>query len=88
MVVVVDVPFFNSLGPMETVADISNCDIVWCVVDYGETEEGTAAPLRVCEPVQQGKRLYTTLESAITGLTAGRPVSKPTFEARISRKLG
>ena len=48
MAVVVDVPFFNSLGPMEDAGHISNSDIVWCVVDYGETEEGNrCAALRL-----------------------------------------
>lgn len=81
MAVVVDAPFFNSLGPMEDAGHISNSDIVWCVVDYGETEEGTIAPLRVCGTV------HTTLESAIVGLTAGQPVTKPLFEERIRAKL-
>ncbi len=81
MVVVVDAPFFNSLGPMEEAGHISNSDIVWCVVDYQETEEDVLAPLYVRGMVS------TTLESAIVGLTAGRPVTKPTFEERIIQKL-
>lgn len=81
MVVVVDAPFFNSLGPMEEVGDISNADIVWCVVDYHEDSGSTEAQLYVRGMVN------TTLESAIVGLTAGRPVTKPTFEARIAEKL-
>jgi Restriction endonuclease NotI len=82
MIVIVDAPFFNSLGPMEEVGDISNADIVWCVVDYQEQPAGAEAKLYVRGMVN------TTLESAIAGLTAGRPVTKSMFEARIAEKLG
>ena len=66
---------------MEEVGDISNADIVWCVVDYREQTAGAEAELYVRGMVN------TTLESAIVGLTAGRPVTKSTFEARIAEKL-
>jgi len=36
MVVVVDLPFFRSMGEMRTAPHVSNADIVWCVVDFVE----------------------------------------------------
>lgn len=80
MVVVVDRNFFEAMGEMDRVADISNCDIVWFVVKYRET--GTQA---VLEP---DLMRFTTLERAVEGLTGGSPVALPEFEARIRKKLG
>ncbi len=79
MAVVIDKGFFDSLGTMREVPDISNCDIVWFIVDYRE-HDGKI------ELVQHGIR-RTTLESAVEGLTAGVPVSLPTFEDRLRSKL-
>jgi hypothetical protein len=79
MAVVVDEMFFGSLGAMDEVADISNCDIVWFVV--GITEDGSTTRL-----VPKFRRL-TTLERAVEGLTGGRPVSKARFEESIARRL-
>jgi hypothetical protein len=81
MAVIVDAAFFNSLGPMEHVDHVSNADIVWCIVTYDENQTGLTAPLRVSALVN------TTLESAIVGLTAGKPVTKPEFEQRIEQKI-
>ena len=79
MVVVVDEAFFSALGKMDSVKDISNCDIAWFVVTYDETGgNGVLRPHSV--------RL-TTLERAVEGLTAGHPVSLDTFEARIREKI-
>ncbi len=81
MVVVIDRPFFDAMDQMPTVDHISNCDIVWMVVDYNEEEPGKA-------------RLYvsnvalTTLEDAIKGLTAGEPTTLPEFEAKLTQKAG
>ena len=76
MAVVVDEDFFDSFGRMEEVDNVSNCDIAWFVVGYGENN-------RLCE-----RRLcLTTLERSVEGLTAGRPVTLETFEARIREKL-
>jgi hypothetical protein len=80
MCVLVDRGFFRALSPMEMVPDISNCDIAWFVVRYDE--EGDRAVL-VPDFVR-----YTTLEHAVEGLTAGRPVNLLTFEGRIRAKLG
>jgi hypothetical protein len=80
MAVVVDQSFFNALGTMDDVPHISNCDIAWFVVKYDES--GGEAKL-IPDAVR-----FTTLERAVEGLTAGRPVSLDTFERRILRKLG
>jgi len=79
MAVVVDRPFFNSLGKMEAVKDVSSCDIAWFVVGY-EQKNGRA----VLKP--DFVRL-TTLERAVEGLTGGNPVALSEFEARIREKL-
>lgn len=82
MAVVVDVPFFRSMGEMRTVTDVSNADIVWFLVDFPRPQHGAHRELVVVE------ELYTTLESAIEGLTGGVPVSLDHFEARIEDKIG
>ncbi len=79
MCVLVDRMFFDALGRMETVPDVSNCDIAWFVVRYDEDEEG--AHLRP-DSVH-----LTTLERSVEGLTAGMPVSLTEFEERIKAKL-
>ena len=80
MAVVVDAPFFHSLGKMERVTDISNADIVWFLVDLVENPNGGLFMLEVVE------EFYTTLESATLGLTGGIPVSQGVFEGRIMAK--
>jgi hypothetical protein len=79
MAVVIDNNFYRSLGQMDRVQHISNCDIVWFVVDY-DTSNGKI------ELITSHKE-YTTLERAVEGLTAGRPVELPTFETSIERKI-
>ena len=79
MAVVVDESFFAALGTMDSVSHMSNADIAWFVVKYDESEG--EARLSRCDLVR------TTLERAVEGLTAGRPVSLPVFEARIRAKL-
>ncbi len=79
MTVVVDKPFFEAMGPMHAVRDISNCDIAWFVVDYVENEEVSV--------IRQSRMVLTTLERAVEGLTAGRPVSRERFEERIRQAL-
>ncbi len=78
MVVVVDSPFLNAMAAMPSVDHISNCDIVWCIVDY--EEKATTAELFV-QMVQ-----YTTLEDSVIGLTAGTPTTLPDFEDRLLKK--
>jgi hypothetical protein len=80
MAVVVDRDFYSALAPMDSVSDISNCDIAWFIVDFAERSDGRAQLTR-------GDVHLTTLERAVEGLTAGIPVSKDEFERRILAKL-
>lgn len=80
MAVVVDESFFDALGHMDSVKDVSNADIAWFVVRFAESAKGAK--------LEQAFVHLTTLERAVEGLTAGRPVSLETFEARIRAKLG
>jgi len=79
MAVVVDQPFFDAMGEMETVESVSNGDIIWFVVGY-ELQQGRAK-------LAKRQVVVTTLESSVEGLTGGRPVSRDEFEAEILRKL-
>jgi len=79
MAVVVDEAFFYEMAEMETVDHISNCDIVWMVVGYERDDEG----FRLC----QRSVHFTTLEDAVIGLTAGKPVAREHFEQQIAKKL-
>jgi len=81
MAVVVDVPFYRSMGEMRTVDEVSNADIVWFLVDFPRPQHGAIRELVVVE------EFYTTLESAIEGLTGGVPVSLGEFENRIEIKV-
>ncbi len=79
MGVVVDESFFAALGSMTPQSHMSSADIAWFVVKYDESGgEARLAPSRL---------VWTTLEHAVEGLTAGRPVSLAVFEARIKAKL-
>jgi len=79
MAVVVDQKFFNAMGPIATVKDVSNCDIAWFIVAFHESDKFFS--------LSPGSVKYTTLEHAVEGLTAGRPVSLSQFEQRIKEKL-
>lgn len=81
MAVVVDRPFFDSLGEMDAVAHVSNSDIVWFIVRFDEDLPGGVAKLFVDEV------RYTTLERAVEGLTAGAPTSLNAFEEKLRDKL-
>jgi len=81
MAVVVDRPFFDSLGEMDHVTHVSNSDIVWFIVRFDEDFPGGVAKL-----VVDGVR-YTTLERAVEGLTAGAPTSLNAFEEKLRDKL-
>jgi len=82
MAVVVDRAFFDSIGEMDSVADISNADIAWFIVRFEEVAGQKRARI-VRDEVR-----YTTLERSVEGLTGGRPVPKPVFEQRIVDKIG
>ncbi len=79
MAVVVDRSFFQAMGEMRTVPDISSRDVAWFVVGF---EEMARAYRLVPDAVR-----YTTLEDSVLGLTAGVPVSLELFEKRILAKL-
>ncbi len=74
MAVLVDKPFFDALGALTHVPHVSNCDIVWFVVEY---DEETSA-IKKMEPV------FTTLESSVEALTAGVPLSREDFEGQLA----
>lgn len=77
MAVVIDKPFADSLGKFVEVPHVSNCDIIWIVVDFN-TETGSMFIER---------KILTTLESSVEALTAGIPLSLEQFEAEMSRFL-
>ncbi|MBN1942713.1 MAG: hypothetical protein JW849_05395 [Phycisphaerae bacterium] len=79
MAVVVDAGFYRNLGQMNTVDEISNCDIAWFIARYDES--GETAVLTLGEPEKQ------TLERAVEGLTGGLPVTLEDFESKIREKL-
>lgn len=81
MAVVVDRAFFDSIGEMDDVADISNADIAWFIVKFEETS-GNSRTRIVRDEVR-----YTTLERSVEGLTGGKPVPLHVFETRISQKF-
>lgn len=76
MAVVIDDSFFQSMAPMQHVPHISNADILWLVVDYDENQK-----------IYVKRKVYTTLESSVEGLTAGIPVSLDDFEEKIHKSL-
>lgn len=80
MAVVVDEAFWDALGPMDEVRDVSNCDIAWFVVGYEEHADRVALIQRIVH--------LTTLERSVEGLTGGVPVSLENFERTIRAKLG
>jgi len=81
MAVVVDRAFFDSIGEMDKVSDISNADIAWFIVRLEEVEGGKRTRI-VHDEVR-----YTTLERSVEGLTGGKPVPLPVFETRITEKI-
>ena len=81
MAVVVDRAFFDAIGKMEEVDDLSNGDIAWFTVDF-EEDESTGAFRLVRDRMH-----VTTLERATEGLTGGSPVTLTEFESRLRSKL-
>jgi len=79
MAVIVDRSFFDALGKMEAVKDVSSCDIAWFVVRYEESGQGFS--------LKPDFVRFTTLERAVEGLTGGYPVTLEQFETRIREKL-
>ena len=81
MAVVVDKHFFESLGHMEEVGDLSSGDITWFTVDF--EEDLTTGRFRLLRDSVH----VTTLERATEGLTGGSPVTLTEFEEGIRSKL-
>jgi hypothetical protein len=81
MAILVDYAFFLSMGEMKQVDTISNCDVVWVLVDFVPSPDGGIYTTKVV------KQFATTLESAIEGLTGGQAVSLEEFEERINGKI-
>ena len=81
MAVVVDKHFFEALGHMEEVGDLSNGDIAWFTVDFEEDQASRRFRL-----VRDSVR-FTTLERATEGLTGGSPVTLTEFEESLRSKL-
>ncbi|MCY4584028.1 MAG: NotI family restriction endonuclease [Chloroflexi bacterium] len=82
MAVVVDKHFYDSLGRMEEVGDLSSGDIAWFTVDFVEEDH----PGRRFKLVRD-KVHVTTLERATEGLAEGPPVTLTEFEEGIRSKL-
>lgn len=77
MAVVVDRSFYDSMGSMTTVDDVSNSDVAWFVVDF-VYDAGTRR-----FALTAGHVFFMTLEEAVKGLTGGKPVKMSEFETRI-----
>jgi hypothetical protein len=73
MAVVVDKPFYASLGQFTRIKHLSNADIAWFVVNYDQ-ETGKMNPVDT---------IFTTLESSVDALTAGVPRSRDAFEQKL-----
>ncbi len=80
MAVIVDVPWFrtNVVG-VDTVSNISNCDIAWFLIDFDESTNPATL-------IVTGAQLHT-LENAVDGLTGGFPVTLEEFESKIRDKM-
>jgi hypothetical protein len=79
MAVVVDLPFWESLGNITEVDHVSNCDIAWFVMKY--QHDG----MRFC--MEPASLHLTTLDRAVEGLTGGKPTSLSDFERNLHVKL-
>jgi len=79
--VVIDHSFWDSLGNMDEVDSLSNCDIAWFVVSYREMDNSSNFHL-----VPDSFHL-TTLDRAVEGLTGGIPTSLSAFEQTLRQKL-
>jgi hypothetical protein len=80
MAVVIDQAFWGSLGEMREVKEMSNCEIVWFVVSFAPSQNGSFE-------LKRGETHLTTLGDAIEGLTGGTPMSLNRFENQIHARL-
>jgi hypothetical protein len=79
MAVVIDCAFWNSLGVMREVKELSNSEIVWLVVKYESANERYI--------LSRDQVHFTTLNGAVEGLTGGTPMSLERFESQIRARL-
>lgn len=77
--VVVDRPFFDSLGSMARAIDIDDAEIIWFVVRYTPRDDRYELTKDAVVPV--------TLDAARKGLQNAEPVSKQDFESALREKL-
>lgn len=77
MAVVIDKPFADSLGKFVEVPHVSNCDIIWIVVDF----DSSTGQMSI------SRKIFTTLESSVEALTAGVPLSLDEFEGEMYKFL-
>jgi hypothetical protein len=80
MAVVVDHAFWESLGTMREVREVSNSEIAWFVVSYATPDKGRFS-------LQRHSVHFTTLDHAVEGLTGGTPVSLEKFESEIRVRM-
>jgi hypothetical protein len=80
MAVVIDKTFWESLSEMRETKDLSNSEIVWFVVSFGEARDGRF----ILGPHEIH---YTTLNNAVEGLTGGTPMSLERFERELRDRL-
>lgn len=79
LVVVTDRAWYqNNVGDAQTVSDISNCDVVWLIVDY--VEERDAIRLHI------DQTRFLKLNDTVIALTGGRPTTQAEFEAKIRQR--
>lgn len=80
MAVAVDAAWFRAnVINVDTVSDLSNADIAWCLVDYDETTDPHTVKIE--------RTAFHTLERAVEGLTGGFPVTLREFEAKMAEKI-
>ncbi|MCX6928575.1 MAG: NotI family restriction endonuclease, partial [Verrucomicrobia bacterium] len=80
MAVVIDRAFWESLGEMREVRELSNCEIVWFVASFAPPKEGRFS-------LKRHETHFTTLVNAVEGLTGGTPMSLERFENQIRDRL-
>jgi hypothetical protein len=86
MAVVVDKPFWDSLGTISEVPHISNSDIVWFVVRYVPRKQGSFEDPPYFQ-IELDNTYKCTLDRAVEGLTGGTPVSLNSFEDELKARL-
>ena len=80
MAVIIDKSFWQSLGEMREVRDLSNAEIAWFVVSFADSRHGRFS-------LQRHELHFTTLSHAVEGLTGGTPMSLEIFENEIRARI-